>query len=141
MFELSRPIKIVNGVVKTIEKNEIERATWKKCFLSLIGKSYHIGLDKSVTARRPYIKTLPSIRCLGQNGGYDDDIIFLHSGQHILTEPITIRRRGTLIGCALGALSAIPVFGILTFFFVLELNQYKLAAEVFRRYLDSYNKF
>ena len=108
VFHLSRPIRIEqNGHLTFLEKADTDWSTWKRSFLALVGRAIHIGLKEETYRRRPYLKRLGDISCLGDNQGDHDDIIMLHQGTYDLTRPLTIRRRGTLIGCALGPVGQI----------------------------------
>ena len=107
VYSLSRPIEIKQNEVSFLSRQETSATSWKKSFLSLLARSYHVGLPETIKKNRPYLKTLPSIACLADNEGSESDLILLHEGDHQLLEPITVRRRGTLIGCALGPVGEI----------------------------------
>ena len=107
VYCLSRPVQINQNEIKFLSRQDTTPTIWKESFLSLL-RSYHIGLPEHVKRNRPYLKTLSSISCLSDNEGSETDLILLHEGDHQLLEPITVRRRGTLIGCALGAIEDIP---------------------------------
>ena len=70
VFQLSRPIRCEqNGKITFLAKNETDWSTWKASFLQLIGRSVHIGLEEHIYRRRPYLKRLDGISCLGDNQG------------------------------------------------------------------------